>query len=308
LVSGVLAVAVLGVGMVAGAAGASDDHDPDAAHDAEDQASGGSAPGPADGQAAEGPADGSAGRTGDRSDGGAEPVAGRLKARLSGLNEVGPDGKTGAGVLAGTGRATVSVRAGSRLCWTIRAEGIGPAILAHIHLGARGDHGGVVVDFDASFKGCKTIDAGLAADIVANPESYYVNVHTEDFKAGAIRGQLRVEPDEVEFQARLLGTNEVGGGDPDGRGKLDVDLRGTLLCWKFRAQGLEPVAAQHIHQGAAGTNGPIVVDFDGNARGCRDITASLAAEITADPAGYYGNMHTAGFPAGAIRGQLVAGD
>jgi hypothetical protein len=315
LVGGALAAALVAVTVSGGSASASEGHEPDGAH----------ASGPAvDGHQPDDhgtPPGTDVAASEDGSDDGMPGPAGKvkLKARLSGLNEVAVDpqtnvAKTGAGALQGSGRATVRLRDGTRLCWNIHAEGIGPAILAHIHKGDIGANGNVVVDFDAQFNGCKTIDAALAADISANPEGYYVNVHTEDFKAGAIRGQLRVETHEVELKARLKGANEVDGtgkagvGDPDGRGKLDVDLRGTLLCWKFRSENLEPVVAQHIHKGAAGTNGPIVVDFDGNARGCRDITADLAEEIAANPAGFYGNRHTASFPAGAIRGQLMADD
>ncbi len=227
-----------------------------------------------------------------------------LKARLSGLNDVGSDGKGSAGATKGTGRAVVHVEAGANVCWSISADSIGAATLAHIHKGAIVANGRVVVDLIAAFKGCTTVDPALAADIATSPESYYVNVHTADFPAGAIRGQLRTPADEIELKARLKGTNEVGGGDPTGRGKLDVDLRGTLICWKFSST-LDGVLAQHIHRGAAGVAGPIVVDFDGNSRGCRDITPSLAAELAANPAGFYGNQHTPGFQAGAIRGQLA---
>jgi CHRD domain len=39
--------------------------------------------------------------------------------------------------------------------------------------------------------GCVTVAATLAADILAHPKAYYVNVHTGDFPAGAVRGQLK---------------------------------------------------------------------------------------------------------------------
>ena len=37
---------------------------------------------------------------------------------------------------------------------------------------------------------CATADPALAAEIVANPSGFYVNVHTTPFPDGAIRGQL----------------------------------------------------------------------------------------------------------------------
>jgi hypothetical protein len=45
-------------------------------------------------------------------------------------------------------------------------------------------------------------------------------------------------------------------------------------------------------------------DDDDDEVGCRVISPELAADITSDPGAYYVNLHNAGFPAGAIRGQL----
>jgi hypothetical protein len=80
----------------------------------------------------------------------------------------------------------------------------------------------------------------------------------------------------------------------------------------------------HIHAGAAGVNGGIVVTlFDlvappapptdplydqlekRRVRGCVPVAADLLEAIAADPAGYYVNLHNPRFPGGAIRGQLT---
>jgi CHRD domain len=82
-----------------------------------------------------------------------------------------------------------------------------------------------------------------------------------------------------------------------------------------------PAVAAHIHIGAAGVPGAIVVGTtlaptapvlmgDGTANVsvpsvAGALSQALAAQITANPAGYYFNVHTALNPGGAVRGQLV---
>jgi hypothetical protein len=45
-------------------------------------------------------------------------------------------------------------------------------------------------DSRGTSEACVHVDAAVVKDIAANPGGYYVNVHTADFKGGAIRGQL----------------------------------------------------------------------------------------------------------------------
>ena len=73
---------------------------------------------------------------------------------------------------------------------------------------------------------------------------------------------------------------------------------------------MPPAAAAHIHEGAAGASGNVVIplktpDASGKSSGCATAARALVKAILADPAGYYVNVHTAAFPAGAIRGQLT---
>jgi hypothetical protein len=65
--------------------------------------------------------------------------------------------------------------------------------LFHIHQGAAGVAGPVVVDLVPALTSvpyCAVVDAALMAELITNPEGYYLNVHNQDFPAGAIRGQL----------------------------------------------------------------------------------------------------------------------
>ena len=126
----------------------------------------------------------------------------------------------------------------------------------------------------------------------------------------------------TKLSAKLSGSNEVGGGDPNGSGTAAVKVRGTEVCFDLKWSGFEAIMA-HIHKGAAGTNGDVVVPFftsesplDANSKsGCVTAKASLVKAIeakasvvkaiTANPSNYYVNVHSPEFPKGAIRGQLA---
>jgi hypothetical protein len=121
------------------------------------------------------------------------------------------------------------------------------------------------------------------------------------------------------YVAVLNGENEVnasgvrGQGDLDGSGLGRVTINRTTneVCWEHTVAGIDlPAIAAHIHRGALDVNGPIVVTFTppdaaGESRGCTTADAALVNEITANPAGFYVNVHTTPFPAGAVRGQLT---
>ena len=117
---------------------------------------------------------------------------------------------------------------------------------------------------------------------------------------------------------RLEGAQETQAADPDGRGHFGYAAFGNKLCYFLTARNIEPATMAHIHIGAAGVAGPIVVGLepptDGLSFDCITAVASstdgmalLQSEldaIIANPANYYANVHNAPFPAGAIRGQL----
>jgi hypothetical protein len=97
----------------------------------------------------------------------------------------------------GSGTAALTVNPGQgEICYELSAENITlPADAAHIHVGPADDFGPVVVglsppDQSGFSSGCAVVSRDLALAIIRNPDNYYVNVHTSDFPAGAIRGQL----------------------------------------------------------------------------------------------------------------------
>lgn len=111
----------------------------------------------------------------------------------------------------------------------------------------------------------------------------------------------------INFVVPLSGANEFppGSGDPDGSGTANLTIDTVLLTisWNITVANLDTVILDHIHTGAAGVNGPIIVDFGGLLVGGPINDPDLAAVI-ANPAGHYVNVHTNTFPNGAIRGQI----
>jgi hypothetical protein len=73
--------------------------------------------------------------------------------------------------------------------------------------------------------------------------------------------------------------------------------------------GPEARAALPAHRAPAGKAGAIVVPLGGafKLKGCTSAGKKLIEAIESRPGGYYVNVHTAKYPNGAIRGQLVAG-
>lgn len=98
----------------------------------------------------------------------------------------------------GSGTAMITLNPGrGEVCWQIHVTNILlPATGAHIHLiNPATGFGGVVVtlsppDETGHASGCTDADRELIKDIMKNPEKYYVNVHTTEFPAGAVRGDL----------------------------------------------------------------------------------------------------------------------
>lgn len=98
----------------------------------------------------------------------------------------------------GTGTALLTVNHGQgEVCSDLSVADITlPATFAHIHKAAPGIRGPVVVGLsapDATGRGigCASgVDRAILRDILTNPGDYYVNVHTTDYPAGAVRGQL----------------------------------------------------------------------------------------------------------------------
>lgn len=133
--------------------------------------------------------------------------------------------------------------------------------------------------------------------------------------SGAALGQETptspLPPNSGPLVARLYGTAEIGGGDPDGVGAVALmPYPGPeQVCFVISVAGVDHPTAAHVHKGDAGRNGRVVVTLvapsDGVSRGCVHADRDIANDMLASPQYYYVNVHNSEYPDGAIRGQLT---
>ncbi len=115
--------------------------------------------------------------------------------------------------------------------------------------------------------------------------------------------------------ANMSGASEVPGpGDADGTGiaLVSLDEQDGMVCFDISDTNITlPGTGAHIHSGAVGVAGPVVValtapDATGVSSGCiLGVDTDLIDAIKKDPGNYYVNVHNADHPAGAVRGQLT---
>ena len=115
---------------------------------------------------------------------------------LTGKNEIGPNGKRGAGDRDGRGSATAIVD-GNQLCYGLTVKNVDEPQAAHIHRGRKGENGPIVIPLEAPDEGdpgassaCVEVSSSVLRALLRNPRRYYWNIHTEAFPAGAVRGQV----------------------------------------------------------------------------------------------------------------------
>jgi hypothetical protein len=188
--------------------------------------------------------------------------------------------------------------------------------LSHIHTGDPVTNGPVILDFKPVFTGniLKATITGIRTTFIdslkAGTADLYINVHSSQFPAGLLRGQI-FNPVTFAASVALSGTNEVPAVTTTASGlsllRLTTDNK---LYSKLTVTGIEAgdaFAFAHIHSGATGTNGPVILDLAATAAdfNITKILSPGATVITAlknDPV--YVNVHSTNKPGGIIRGQI----
>lgn len=170
--------------------------------------------------------------------------------------------------------------------------------------------------------------ASLAVGLVIGGASLASAGHLNPLLESDLSGRNEVAKDAKSN--RLVGDPNgrgegyVFGIDPDSRGGVPEDNRGTL-CYilivdEIAELDLAPLPGTrmaHIHEGAKGENGPVVANLafpqDGQAADCLSEDeagkfptgeAGIVQRILANPENFYFNVHNSEYPSGAVRGQL----
>jgi len=255
----------------------------------------------------------------------ADPPRPAFGGPLDGAQEVPPV------VTAASGEATVVISPDNSTIWyVVEYSGLsGAALAAHIHTGAAGVVGGVILPLTvsaspmvgtltaANFTASGAITTFAEAVAAIKAGATYVNVHTAANPGGEIRGQVLAKGN-AHFVA-LDGAQEVPAVTTaaTGSGWVVVSTGGNTITYFVAYSGLSgAAAASHIHLGAVGVVGgvmlPLVVGpspMTGTLTSA-DLTPTgsvtdFAGAVAAIEAGStYVNIHTAANPGGEIRGQI----
>lgn len=219
----------------------------------------------------------------------------------------------------------------------------------HIHSGVAGMNGPVVIDSGMSATNASSTGAGnlrferelpltpAALDalygLFTDPRKYYLNIHSTVNPGGVMRDQAR-RTDQTTLQVNLSGANEV---PPvtleavapasltlntirNAEGKVEGGV--ATFSVNHRFPGETQFTGLHIHNAAAGVNGPVTIDSGltaaanlKSATGAGNIFRwnSIATQAGLDamnsvlqnPEQHYMNLHTTVNPGGAVRSQMA---
>lgn len=231
-----------------------------------------------------------------------------LAAQMSAGQEV----PTNASTATGTGFVTLDAATG-RIAARLTLFGM-TGTVAHIHAANVGTNGPVIVDLTQTAPGSgiwlSAPNATLTSvqmDLLSNGGLYF-NAHSARFPGGEIRGQIGRN---VRFAA-LDAAQEVptNASVATGTGSLVINpLNRAVVGGEIALTGVVARAA-HVHTGATGVNGPVIVDLSDQGNGIWSVPANASASLTAEQfkafkqGNLYFNAHSAAFPGGEIRGQI----
>jgi len=212
----------------------------------------------------------------------------------------------------GTGWAVLTDN-GSTLTYNITIAGLTSNFSsAHFHAASEGLNGGVekpITFTDSTASGTWTGIGNADLDSLIH-NGLYVNVHTSNYPAGEIRGQV-VRTGLIGFNASLDGMQETPPDTTMASGTAWAVIDNNLSSLTFRvtyANLMGSFTASHFHFGAAGIGGGVIEaitpDYIGNTASGTWANLPDSMIIHLIRGDIYLNVHSSIHPAGEIRGQL----
>ena len=151
--------------------------------------------------------------------------------------------------------------------------------------------------------GSKKSSSSTSSSAAASGSASSSSAATSSSKGGKVPSRT--------YRLKLKGSAEVPKGAAKGTGSAVITLHGktSQVCWRFtHLKGFTSATFAHIHKGAAGTSGNIVVPLSTGPKlkhkGCVTSSGTLIKTIAKSPKGYYVNIHSKKYPGGAVRSQL----
>jgi len=218
-----------------------------------------------------------------------------------------------------TGTANLSLLSNNSLKYVITVNGLaaGDALVAaHIHAGNVISNGSVVLGLDPMFTGAtatgtiSNVRSSFVDSLKSDDNELYFNLHSTQQPGGLLRGQLN-ENIVVAEDVVLLGTNEVVPVTTMATGIAILRLTDRKKLYSrvtvTTLDAGDAMMAAHIHTGAAGVNGGVIVTLCANAE---DFGVAKMFTLT-DPVftsvkmdAVYVNAHSSIKPGGLVRGQI----
>jgi hypothetical protein len=211
------------------------------------------------------------------------------------------------------------------LYWNIVVTGLSSTVTGvHLHRGKPGVSGDVLLDLSASVQSNGTISGSAANPSRTLVEALlqgdvYINVHTQNYPQGEIRGQVWRLVREG-FVVSLDGTQQVPPVITTARGTgiVSIDRSGSSVHFEFVINGTTTDAV-HFHKGKRGENGDVLFDLTGYFNAVAMVGAYASGYWTTEsmPAlddeavelffrdSVYVNVHTMLHPNGECRGQVT---
>lgn len=216
-----------------------------------------------------------------------------------------------------TGLLTMQLYSNNVLRYSFRVENLASGdqlTMAHFHVGDPVTNGPIIQNFP-SFSGTTasgeiTLRQSLADSLKDSKNDIYFNVHSTQVPSGLVRGTVNSDIIAAADVA-MTGLNEVPPVVTTATGTALIRLTvGRKLYSKVTVANLpggETLTMAHIHRGAAGVNGAVLVGLCATAADfgiskMTQVDEAVANAIKTEA--LYTNVHTTAHPDGVIRGQI----